>query len=695
MDKRGTILIVDDASDSLTLLTETLSAAGFSVRAADSGDLSAASIDAKPHGLILQVQPTERREQCELLSLQSILELSLNEIYVFDVDTLKFSHVSRSALANLGYSMEQMREMTPLDLTEFSSETYLDLIEALKQKTINMARFETVHRRSDGSPYPAGVHMQLVETGAVRCFLSMIYDITDRKQAEERLVRSEEEFRKLSMEFHGLLDAIPDSLMLLDRDLKLLWVNKSSIESLSLTSDTISDQFCYGLWHNRSTPCDPCPAMHSFATGKSRNETITRPDGSIWDIRTVPLTDEQGKVVNVIEVSRDVTEHRKLEEQLRQSQKMESVGTLAGGIAHDFNNILTAIIGYGQLSIMNMQEDNPLRHNIDCMLQGADRAANLTRELLMFSRKQAIDKKPSNLNEVVARVKKFLEKVIGEDIALQTILHESPIMVLADDHQLEQVMMNLATNARDSMVGGGALTVTTGTALLDSDFVSAQGYGNPGDYALLTFEDTGLGMDEATKERVFEPFFTTKEVGKGTGLGLAVTYGIIMQHDGYIVLHSQQGIGTTFRIYLPLVPSEAGEEPQKLLEEAPAGGTETILLAEDDEAVRVLTKRLLTESGYKVIEAVDGADAVRRFSGSKENIDLLLFDLIMPKMNGKEAFDEINRVRPEIKVIFSSGYAPETIRQKAALTDGANLITKPVSPTELLRKVRLVLDGKL
>jgi len=393
MDKRGSILIVDDSSNSLALITETLTAAGFSVKAVDSGDLSAVSSDAKPPGLILQVQSTARKEQDELQSLQSILELSLNEIYVFDVETLKFSYVSRSALANLGYSLEQMREMTPLDLTEFPAETYLDLIEALKQKTINMARFEAVHRRADGSPYPVGVHMQMVETGVDHCFLSMIYDITDRKQAEERLVRSEAEFRKLSMEFHGLLDAIPDSLMLLDRGLKLLWVNKSSVESVGLTSDSISDQFCYGLWHNRSTPCDPCPAMHSFSTGKSSNATITRPDGSIRDIRTVPLADEQGRVVNVIEVSRDVTEHRMLEEQLRQSQKMESVGTLAGGIAHDFNNILTAIIGYGQISIMNMQEDDPLRHNIDCMLQGADRAANLTRELLMFSRKQAIEKK--------------------------------------------------------------------------------------------------------------------------------------------------------------------------------------------------------------------------------------------------------------------------------------------------------------
>jgi PAS domain S-box-containing protein len=690
---RSTILIVEDSSDSLSLLTDTLSSVGFSVRAADSEELSRVSLDAKAPGRILQVQPSERLEQDEFLSLQSILELSLNEIYVFDVETLRFSYVSRSALANLGYSMEQMREMTPLDLEpELSAEIYHDLIEALKQKAINEVRFESVHRRADGSLYPVGVHMQQVETGAVSCFLAMIYDITERKLAEETLARSEAEFRRLSMEFHGLLDAIPDNLMLLNRDLKLLWVNKASVESLVLSSETIADQFCYALWHNRTIPCESCPAIQSFSTAKKCNETITRPDGSIWDIRTVPLTDEQGVVVNVIEVSRDVTENRKLEEQLRQSQKLESIGTLAGGIAHDFNNILTAIVGYGQITLMKMPEDDPLRHNIDCILQGADRAAHLTKELLLFSRKQVVDRKPLNLNEVVARVEKFLKKVIGEDIAFKTVIHEAPLPVLADEHQLEQVLMNLTTNARDAMSRGGALTVTTGMVNLDSEFISAHGYGNPGNYAHITITDTGEGMDEATQRRIFEPFFTTRMVGKGTGLGLAVTYGIIKQHDGYISVNSEPGRGATFRIYLPLVQSESAEESQVLPEQGPAGGTETILLAEDDEAVRFLMKRVLTEYGYTVIEAVDGADAVSRFSENRGKINLLLFDLIMPRMNGKEAFNEIRKTSPGIKVIFSSGYAPETIREKAMLEDGVNLIYKPTSPLELLRTVRSVLE---
>jgi PAS domain S-box-containing protein len=418
-------------------------------------------------------------------------------------------------------------------------------------------------------------------------------------------------------------------------------------------------------------------------------------DGTLYpEGQTItPVKEADGKITHFIAIKRDLTEHRKLEEQLHHAQRMESIGTLAGGIAHDFNNILSAIIGYGQFTLLKMPADDPLRHNIESMLEAADRAARLTKELLLFSRKQPIDKKPVDLNLVVAKVEKFLEKVIGEDIVYNTVIHEAPLPVLADDHQLEQVLMNLATNARDSMPKGGALTVTTEYILLDKEFVSANGYLTPGPYALITVSDTGEGMDEATRQRIFEPFFTTKDVGKGTGLGLAVSYGIIKQHDGYINVYSEPGEGTTFRIYLPLTHSDVGEEPLALRAETPAGGTETILLAEDDEAVRVLMKRLLTEFGYTVIEAVDGADAVNKFTANSAAIDLILSDLIMPRMNGKEAVDEIRKVRPGVKVIFSSGYSPDTIHQKVSLTESGHLIAKPVSPTELLRKVRSVLDA--
>jgi DNA-binding response OmpR family regulator/signal transduction histidine kinase len=528
---------------------------------------------------------------------------------------------------------------------------------------------------------------------AAEHFVAVFDVITERKRAEEKLASREAEFRKLSMEFHGFLDAIPDSLMLVDNDLKLLWANKASIEKMKPVSGTADVQYCYTFWHESATPCDICPTMQSFLTGEPWNETVTRSDGSIWDIRTIPLTDEQGKVVNVIELCRDITEHRKLEDQLRHSQKMESIGTLAGGIAHDFNNILTAIIGYGQLAIMKMPGDDPLFSYVQNMLEATDRASHLTRELLLFSRKQAIDRKPVDLNLVVTKVEKFLRKVIGEDIAYNTVIHEAPIQVLADDHQLEQVLINLAANSRDSMPHGGVVSVTTGIVTIDREFIAAHGYGKPGTYGFINFSDTGTGMDETIRKRIFEPFFTTKEVGKGTGLGLAVSYGIIKQHDGYINAYSEPGEGATFRIYLPLIQASDVADPLTIREEVPVGGKETILLVEDDDTVRDLSKRVLKEHGYKVIEAVDGKDAVTKFIENGTEIDLLLMDLIMPNMNGNEAFKKIREVRPGIKAIFSSGYAPETVRQKLLLFGDVHLITKPIFPTELLRKVRSVLDG--
>ncbi len=422
-------------------------------------------------------------------------------------------------------------------------------------------------------------------------------------------------------------------------------------------------------------------------TNRHKNGTI------YYEGQTItPVKNTDGLITHFIAIKRDLTEQRKLEEQLRQSQKMESIGTLAGGIAHDFNNILTAISGYGQLSLMKMAADDPHRHNTESILEAVVRATHLTQQMLLFSRKKSSDKRSVDLNEIVANVEKFLKRVIGEDIDFKTAIHETPISVLADTHQLEQVLMNLATNARDAMPHGGALTVTTKTLSMSKDLASAHGIPSPGTCALITVADTGTGMDEETRERIFEPFFTTKEAGKGTGLGLSVVYGIIKEHNGYIDIASEPGAGTNFCIYLPLI-DQVVEAKSSTVEDTIIGGTETILLAEDDKMVREMTVAMLTEFGYTVITAEDGADAVRKFTQQNVAIDLLLFDLIMPIMNGKEAFDEIRKVRSGIKVIFSSGYAPETLRQKLTLATGAYLIAKPSPPNELLRKVRSVLDG--
>jgi len=387
-----------------------------------------------------------------------------------------------------------------------------------------------------------------------------------------------------------------------------------------------------------------------------------------------------------------VTTKKSLEAQLLHAQKMEAVGRLAGGVAHDFNNLLAAIMGYGSAALAELPAQGQVREDLEQILVAAHRAAELTRSLLAYSRRQASDPRPVNLDAVIGRVQGLLRRVIGEDIALHTALAAPEETVLADSGQIEQLLMNLATNSRDAMPRGGRLTIETRRTQIDDDFIRRHGYGKAGAYVLLSVSDTGAGMDEATRQRVFEPFFTTKEVGKGTGLGLAMVYGSVKQHGGYISVDSEPGKGSTFRIYLPLV--SAAPVPLAVAGSlaAPRSGKETVLLAEDDPAVRSLTSRVLGESGYTVIVASDGQDALAHLARNLDRIDLLIVDVVMPGMNGKEVAEEAEGMKPGIKVLYTSGYPADVIQTKGVLQEGLSFIAKPAAPQDLLRKVREVLD---
>jgi two-component system cell cycle sensor histidine kinase/response regulator CckA len=553
-------------------------------------------------------------------------------------------------------------------------------------------RFEWVHRRMDGEDFPVEVTLIPVPLVSGHKILYTTWrDISSSKQAENNLLDSEKMFRIMSSQFTALLNAIPDSITLLSSDYRILWANRVAGNRVGLEPTVMEGEYCYSLWFNRDTACEECPVRESFQSGEPAQKTVIKKDRHI-EVRAVPVRGPDG-VVNVIRVGRDITEQIKLEDQLRQSQKMESVGTLAGGVAHDFNNILSSIIGYGQLAVMKMEPDNPYRKNVEQMLTAADKAAYLTQGLLSFSRKQMSNRVQVNLNELIKKTEMFLRRVIGADIEFRTNLFKNPLLLLADPNQIEQVLMNLVTNACDAMATGGVLTITTEQIQLDEEFSGRHGDGKPGSYGLITVSDSGFGMGEEIQQRIFEPFFTTKEVGKGTGLGLAIIYGIIKQHEGFIDLYSEPGKGTAFRVYLPLIES-AGKETTKVDQsEYPAGGTETILLAEDDEMLRKLAKSVLEEFGYKVIAAVDGEDAISKFVENKGRIDLLLTDLIMPKKSGKEVYEEVQKIRPGIKTIFASGYSPDIVRDKVSLGKDATIVYKPISPMDLLKKVRSVLDG--
>ena len=397
--------------------------------------------------------------------------------------------------------------------------------------------------------------------------------------------------------------------------------------------------------------------------------------------------------MNYIAVKQDISDFKQLEEQLRQSQKLEAIGMLAGGIAHDFNNLLTVIRGYSDLTLMRLSEEDPLHRNISEVKKAAERAAGLTRQLLAFSRKQVLQPKVLDLNAVVSELEKMLRRLIGEDIGLRTVLESDLGSVKADPGQIEQIIMNLAVNARDAMPQGGKLTIETTNVYLDEDYAKVHIAVIPGPYVMFAVSDTGTGMDSRTQARIFEPFFTTKEKGKGTGLGLSTVYGIVKQSGGNIWVYSEVGQGTTFKVYLPRVDEGAQEYKRSAETEGAIQGSETILLAEDEEMVRKLARQVLEMHGYQVLEAANGGAALLICERHKEPIHLLITDVIMPEMSGRELADRLAQLRPEMKVLYMSGYTDNAIVHQGVLDEGANFIQKPFPTDALARKVREVLDA--
>jgi PAS domain S-box-containing protein len=521
------------------------------------------------------------------------------------------------------------------------------------------------------------------------CRIALI-DITARRLTEDALRESQERMYQLA-------EMAVDAIIMLDENGAITFCNTATEQifgspAAEIIAKNFHQQFIPEQLRDESTQGFTGFREHGKGPliGATTEVTALRKDGTEFPAElSVSTVNLKGKW-HAIGIMRDITERKNLENQLLQAQKMETVGLLAGGIAHGFNNILNVIVGYGSLTEMNMRENDPQRDHLKQILAAADRGANLTRSLLNFSRKHLISPRPTDVNDIIRNIDKFLTMLIGEDVRLETACGERILQVSADSGQLEQVLTNLATNARHAMPNGGTLSITSEAFVIDPEFIKAHGFGEPGDYALISVTDTGMGMDKETAGRIFEPFFTTKTLGKGTGLGLSIAYSLIRQHNGFIDVASEPGKGTTFRIYLPLTHEEQTPEEQAFVD-PPRKGTETILLAEDDEAVRSLTEQILTGLGYRVIPAVDGKDAVSKYLAHKDTIQLLLFDLIMPNRNGKEAYDEIRMVSPGVRILFMSGYTADIIEAKA-LDDGTEIISKPFSSTDLARKVRTILD---
>ena len=526
------------------------------------------------------------------------------------------------------------------------------------------------------------------ENGESLYWEGSVEDITERKRAENALRESEERYRDLVENAHDIIYSH-------DLEGNYTSINKAGE---AITGYTVAEALQMSL--KDTVEAEDYVKVLEMMKRKLAGESVTAYEIEIIakDGRHIPLevntkyVYQNGVAVGVQGIARDVTERRNLEEQLRQSQKMEAIGQLAGGVAHDFNNLLTAINGYSSLALQRVDDDSSIKPYLEEVKKAGDRAANLTRQLLAFGRKQILQPLALDLNSVVSDMNKMLRRLIGEDIALTAKLAPDLRKIKADPGQVEQVLINLVVNARDAMPTGGSLTIETANVHLDRDYASRHVGIQPGRFVMLAVSDTGSGMDETTRARIFEPFFTTKEKGKGTGLGLSTVYGIVQQSGGSIWVYSEPNQGTSFKVYLPELQNDASANVVESTIDVIETGSETILLVEDEEVVRGLTTNILEGAGYHVIAAGGGAEAAKLCADRNAPIDLLLTDVVMPRTSGKEVADQLTKMQPGLKVLFMSGYTDEAIVHHGVLDANVEFIQKPFTPVALSRKIREVLD---
>ncbi len=628
---------------------------------------------------------TDRKQaEYELHLLKFCIDRAPIGISILSSDA-KVLAVNDYTARSLGYAREELLGMTVFDFDpDFSLDMWPDHFRNIREKRV--ITFETTHRNKEGFSFPMQITAAHMEFFGDELIFSFENNIAERKKAEEALRIAEKTFR-------DLLETIQLVAVLLDRDGNITFCNDYLLHLTGCEKEELIGRNWFDVCIPHEEKEKIKKVFKSVITEEKdhshyENCIVTRNGREFlisWN-NTV-LHDLEGKISGAASIGIDITERKNLEAQLRQAQKMEAVGQLAGGIAHDFNNILSAIVGYAYLLQSRMGINDPSRDDVEQILESAHRAAEVTHSLLAFSKEQSINPKPVLINDVVKRSEKLLSRVIGENITINTSFSGDEVECMADAAQIEQVLMNLATNARDAMPHGGRLTFGTACAEMDESFIRDHGYGRLGMFALISVSDTGIGMSKETAAKIFEPFFTTKETGKGTGLGLAMAYGIIKQHDGYIDVHSELGEGTTFNIYLPEAKSKGGANATTI-ESVLSGGTETILVAEDNEKLRKLSEIILKQYGYKVILAEDGEDSIEKFIENQDRIHLVLLDMIMPKKSGKAVYDEIKRIKPNVKVIFVSGYTADRIDKESMVGENVDFLFKPVSPKDLLGKIR-------
>jgi two-component system cell cycle sensor histidine kinase/response regulator CckA len=648
----------------------------------------------KEHGLVYAVARdiTEQKRAEERLRASEewyrlLFDANPLPMWVYDIDTLAFVAVNDAAIKHYGYSRSEFLGMRITDIRP-DEEVPKVLVAARAPNSPEFDGGVWQHRTKDGRVISVEVVTHALTVLDRPARLTLAHDVTERHRAERAL-------RETNDTLQTLIQASPLAIVTTDLN--------GTVSEWNVAAERMFGWFA-GDVLGRPIPIIPVEQLeddmrrlsasgeHSFTGYEAR---CARKDGTLVDVyvSTAALRGTGG-MLGTVWVMADVTERKMMEEQLRQAQKMDAVGQLAGGVAHDFNNLLTVITSYGQFLLNALPEQDPRRSDAHQITQAAARAASLTRQLLAFSRRQVLQPQVLDLNEVIGDMERLLRRVISEDIALVTQFESSIGAVKADRGQIEQVVMNLVVNARDAMPNGGVLAISTRVVHLDAGYARRHAGVNPGKHVVFAVRDTGVGMDAATQQRIFEPFFTTKAKGKGTGLGLSTVYGIVRQSGGHIEIRSAPGRGTTFEIILPQVSATVPTKAEHVMHSALPRGTETLLVVEDEDAVRVIVRRVLRDQGYAILEARDGNEALHICAQKGDTIDLVLSDVIMPGMGGRELARALAASRPTLPILFMSGYNDDGELAGSGADLSTGVLAKPFTSETLARQVREALDRR-
>jgi len=644
-------------------------------------------------GVVRDITERKRAEEALRESEERYRSLFKNNhtvMLIVDPETADIVDANPAACSFYGWSHKELTSKKITDINTLTAEQVFQEIERAKSEENQHFFFR--HRLATGEIVDVEIFSGPITLNGKQLLYSIVHDITERKKAIEALRDSEEKYRTV-------LEANPDPVVVYDIEGKVVYFNPAFTRVFGWSlRDRLGKRMDLFVpeenWPETKMMIDRVLAGESFSGIESNRYNK---EGKVIpvSISGAVLRDMDGNPVGSVINLRDISQQKNLESQLQHAQKMEAVGTLAGGIAHDFNNLLQAIQGYTELLLMRTKDGEPGFRELREVIRASKRGAELTQQLLTFSRKVESKRKPLNLNEEVEEVRQLLERTLPKMIEVEFNLDPDLRTINADSAQLKQVLMNLAVNAKDAMPEGGKLVIETQNITLDEEFCKRYAEVTPGNYVLLSMADTGHGMEKETLEHIFDPFYTTKEVGKGTGLGLAIVYGIVKNHDGYVMCYSRPGSGSSFSIYLPV--SEAAKEHDKLEEslesKSPAmGGDETILLVDDEEFIRELGVDVLGQAGYTVLAASNGEKALEVFRREQAHIDLIILDLIMPGMGGSKCLEELLKIEPQARILIASGYSPDASTKGSLEAGAAGFINKPYDNKQLLELVRKILD---